>query len=176
MRQALDHPYLVTHGPAADETAIANSAAPGFYDLCACCNAQIRDAADCAVAACKHTFHRDCAAALVDVASENGEAPECPVCFRPLSLQVERVHGLAEADMDGEAPAKKKPPKKKVRRRAPPAAVDTREREREGRALVGDVRAGPAGPISHGQGPEDAGRAFRRRYSRPNSRRPGLGR
>merc|ERR1719247_1762596 len=37
------------------------AAAVYFYDLCACCNAQIQDAADCAVAQCRHTFHRDCA-------------------------------------------------------------------------------------------------------------------
>jgi len=111
MRQCLDHPYLVVHGKDAEDA--MHAAAPGFYDLCACCNAQIQDAADCAVAACRHTFHRDCAAQIVDEANQRGEAPECPTCFQPLTLQVSRVHGVAEEDVDdGEKPKKAKPRKK----------------------------------------------------------------
>mmetsp|Transcript_29740 Transcript_29740/g.88951 ORF Transcript_29740/g.88951 Transcript_29740/m.88951 type:complete len:564 (-) Transcript_29740:45-1736(-) len=96
--------------------AAAASAAPGFFDLCAYCNEQIQDAAECAVASCKHTFHRDCAAAMCEKASEAGEAPECPTCFQPLTLQVSRVHGVAEDEDDAGAKPRKKPaaaPRKK---------------------------------------------------------------
>ncbi|KAH8051058.1 hypothetical protein JL721_11247 [Aureococcus anophagefferens] len=126
LRQALDHPYLVVHGPAAGAGAAAS--APGFFDLCACCNAQIANASDCAVAACKHTFHRDCAAALIDEASRSGEAPECPTCFQPLSLTVTKVHGvdLDDDGDDGDAPKKpkKKPPPKKAKTGQSQATID----------------------------------------------------
>ena len=130
LRQALDHPYLVVHGPAADAAARAAASAPGFFDLCACCNAQIANASDCAVAACKHTFHRDCAAALIDEASRSGEAPECPTCFQPLSLTVTKVHGvdLDDDGDDGDAPKKpkpkKKPPPKKAKAGQSQATID----------------------------------------------------
>ncbi|KAK7230731.1 nucleotide-excision repair protein [Aureococcus anophagefferens] len=128
LRQALDHPYLVVHGPAADAAARAAASAPGFFDLCACCNAQIANASDCAVAACKHTFHRDCAAALIDEASRSGEAPECPTCFQPLSLTVTKVHGvdLDDDGDDGDAPKKpkKKPPPKKAKTGQSQATID----------------------------------------------------
>jgi SNF2 family DNA or RNA helicase len=110
MRQCLDHPYLVVHGKDAENS--MNAAAPGFYDLCACCNAQIQDAADCAVAQCRHTFHRDCASQIIDEANQRGEAPECPTCFQPLTLQVSRVHGVAEEDVDDGEKPKAKPRKK----------------------------------------------------------------
>ena len=117
MRQCLDHPYLVVHGPKAEAARLA-AAAPGFYDLCACCNAQIQDAADCAVAACRHTFHRDCAAELMDQASQRNETPECPTCFQPLTLQVSRVHGVAEEDVDDGEKKKKAKPRKRQKQSA----------------------------------------------------------
>ena len=53
---------------------------------------------------------------MCEKASEAGEAPECPTCFQPLTLQVSRVHGVAEDEDDAGAKPRKKPaaaPRKK---------------------------------------------------------------
>jgi len=118
LRQALDHPYLVVHGPAADAEANAASAAAGFFDLCSHCNQQIATAAECVVASCKHAFHRDCVAEVEEAAAAAGIPPECPTCFQKLTIQIDKLHGLDEDDDDGD-PAKatataKKVPKEKT--------------------------------------------------------------
>ena len=88
LRQALDHPYIVLHGPAAEAAAEAASAAQGCFDLCAKCNMQIASAKEVVVAGCKHAFHRDCAAELDDEASQGGGCggPECPARVAAFSV------------------------------------------------------------------------------------------
>jgi DNA repair protein RAD16 len=66
LRQASDHPYLVSHADTTgkDELRTLQDKAKmyddGEADLCGICHLDIDDVANLAVAGCKHTFHRDC--------------------------------------------------------------------------------------------------------------------
>ena len=53
LRQALDHPYLVIHGPSAHKDTAQAAAAKGDSDVCGLCQLDIDKAKDCAVAQCR---------------------------------------------------------------------------------------------------------------------------
>jgi DNA repair protein RAD16 len=59
LRQALDHPYLVISGPSAHESSQQVASSVGNSDVCGVCHLDILSARDCAVASCRHTFHRE---------------------------------------------------------------------------------------------------------------------
>ncbi len=77
LRQALDHPYLVIHGPSADEIAVAAATSKGNSDVCSLCQLDILSTKDCAVAGCRHVFHKEC---ILDYVDENKVRRF--VCFR----------------------------------------------------------------------------------------------
>lgn len=69
-RQALDHPYLVIHGPSRDEAAALAASSQGSSDVCGVCQLNVLSAKDCAVATCRHAFHREC---IVEYIEEHKE-------------------------------------------------------------------------------------------------------
>jgi hypothetical protein len=70
IRQALDHPYLVIHGPSRDEAAALAASSQGSSDVCGVCQLNVLSAKDCAVATCRHAFHREC---IVEYIEEHKE-------------------------------------------------------------------------------------------------------
>jgi SNF2 family DNA or RNA helicase len=69
LRQAVDHPYLVIHGSYKKKPASFPSKSARRADVCGICTLDILSARDCAINACRHTFHRDC---ILDYAGEGG--------------------------------------------------------------------------------------------------------
>jgi DNA repair protein RAD16 len=91
LRQAVDHPYLIVHGSLKTAESIP-TASRGNVDVCALCQDDVDDPANRVVAACGHSFHRDCVSEYLE------EAPElpsggigCPTCFAPLTVNLEEA-------------------------------------------------------------------------------------
>lgn len=95
MRQAVNHPWLVTHRAEGNEK-----------DICGICHEVAEDAIQ---STCKHVFCREDIRLYVESsASEVGL--QCPVCFRPLSVD------LTQATMEPvhEPASGKRPPRKSI--------------------------------------------------------------
>mmetsp|Transcript_31228 Transcript_31228/g.50098 ORF Transcript_31228/g.50098 Transcript_31228/m.50098 type:complete len:1402 (+) Transcript_31228:1890-6095(+) len=111
LRRAADHPYLVVHGKSDDKLG-----AHSDYrrDVCSICYQDIASLEECAVANCRHTFHKDCLDELMGGDKSDSEeepspkkkkqkrnnkknAPDCPVCLLPLSVTL-NLRGGNEAN------------------------------------------------------------------------------
>eukprot|EP01134_Creolimax_fragrantissima_P003731 CFRG3731T1 len=78
MRQAANHPYLVLYGR-------GRAAAGDTQDVCGVCQ---EDAEDAIRAKCKHVFCREDIRMYLNSAIDGQEHPQCPVCFVPLSIDL----------------------------------------------------------------------------------------
>merc|ERR1719502_707488 len=110
LRQAVDHPYLIVHGSLSTAGGPIPTDSRGDADVCALCQDDVDDPATRCVAACGHSFHRECVAEYLE------EAPQlpsggvgCPTCFSPLTVSLDDLE--AEEGEAAEAPivTKKKP-------------------------------------------------------------------
>ncbi|KNC79961.1 hypothetical protein SARC_07660 [Sphaeroforma arctica JP610] len=77
MRQAANHPYLVLYGR-------GRISAGDAQDVCGVCQ---EDAEDPIRAKCKHVFCREDIKMYLQ-SSIDGQVPQCPVCFVPLSIDL----------------------------------------------------------------------------------------
>eukprot|EP00052_Salpingoeca_macrocollata_P027419 m.260405 g.260405 ORF g.260405 m.260405 type:complete len:372 (-) comp22739_c9_seq1:1511-2626(-) len=73
MRQAVSHPWLVTH----------KTSSSSDIDICGICHEEAEDAI---VSACKHVFCREDIRMYLNSSYMSSTA--CPVCFRPLSIDL----------------------------------------------------------------------------------------
>ena len=120
LRQATDHPYLVHESMRKANSSSSSSKAKNIIktkknrrsDVCGLCHLDIDGLINCAVAHCRHTFHKDCIESHIAVfqqeqaskkakkrkrsgeeEQEQEEAmPTCPVCFVALSVTFD-LHG-----------------------------------------------------------------------------------
>lgn len=99
LRQALDHPYLVTRSLGEDVVVGRLSAAA---HVCAVCQDDAAPRRSVVVEPCKHAFHAGCLQQYVDGAPE-GSKLSCPACFVPITFDVKRMYALAEEGEDGDA-------------------------------------------------------------------------
>ena len=74
MRQSVNHPWLVTH----------RGESKHDKDACGIC---YEVAEDPIISDCKHVFCRE-DMNLYLASSPEGQSPSCPVCFRPLSIDL----------------------------------------------------------------------------------------
>ena len=155
LRQALDHPYLVIHGPSADATIGSAATSRGNSDVCGICHRDILSARECAVAACRHTFHRDCIQEYLDEQKQNtssslpkskprskkldaatkgkgsnSEAIDdkitCPCCYQPLTLTM-NIRGANDDSSDDDADVVAKAPRIGEKRNAKGTAIMANE-------------------------------------------------
>ncbi|KXS14988.1 hypothetical protein M427DRAFT_123923 [Gonapodya prolifera JEL478] len=85
MRQAANHPDLVTKKGLVASEAAAKSL------VCGICSEPAEDAI---ISKCKHTFCREDAREYIESAVE--ETPKCPVCFRPLTIDLSQEEVLPQ--------------------------------------------------------------------------------
>jgi hypothetical protein len=101
LRQAVDHPYLVTHSARAEQEQATGLSAAHLGgkagqvvgdSVCGLCH-ELAD--DPVLSSCKHAFCRACAAEFVGTLAEGAQA-QCPTCWRPLTIDLD-----AQAEADG---------------------------------------------------------------------------
>ena len=117
LRQTLDHPYLVVHGNFDGGRENIPSRSASCTDVCGICGYDIARASETVLSACHHTFHRGCLSEYTDEHQPSSDHEEdggkkrkkkkkdsgknpipmltCPVCFVPLTVQLE-VRGMDE--------------------------------------------------------------------------------
>ncbi|KXS12368.1 hypothetical protein M427DRAFT_59530 [Gonapodya prolifera JEL478] len=97
MRQAANHPDLVTKKGLVASEAAAKSL------VCGICSEPAEDAI---ISKCKHTFCREDAREYIESAVE--ETPKCPVCFRPLTIDISQEEVLPQETGSSAATSVKK--------------------------------------------------------------------
>ena len=151
----MDHPYLVIHGPSADATIGRAATSRGNSDVCGICHLDILSARDCAVAACRHTFHRDCIQEYLDEQKPNTSSSlpksktrgkkldaatkgkgngsdaiddeiTCPCCYQPLTLTMD-IRGANDDSSDDDADVVAKAPRVGEKRNVKGAAIMANE-------------------------------------------------
>lgn len=107
LRQAVNHPYLVIHGSSADED-IPSRSVGNLADVCGICHDKVTNPAQCAVAACRHTFHKGCMMRLQKAheAKDTDDPALCPVCFQDLQVALD-IRGLESDDADKNSGSKR---------------------------------------------------------------------
>mmetsp|Transcript_98335 Transcript_98335/g.194890 ORF Transcript_98335/g.194890 Transcript_98335/m.194890 type:complete len:1264 (-) Transcript_98335:250-4041(-) len=93
LRRAVDHPYLIVHGGAAQSHKLPAGAkfATELEDICGLCQDAISNDGEepKRVAKCGHAFHDDCIRAyLADAPELPSGGTGCPVCFTRISIDL----------------------------------------------------------------------------------------
>jgi len=93
LRRAVDHPYLIVHGGAAQSHKLPDGAklAPTLEDICGLCQDAISNDGEeqKRVAKCGHAFHDDCIRTyLADAPELPSGGVGCPVCFTRMSIDL----------------------------------------------------------------------------------------
>eukprot|EP00921_Rhytidocystis_pertsovi_P019757 GHVQ01031404.1.p1 GENE.GHVQ01031404.1~~GHVQ01031404.1.p1 ORF type:complete len:1497 (-),score=222.63 GHVQ01031404.1:2193-6683(-) len=104
LRQAVDHPYLIVHGPSSVNMP---SSSKGGTRICGICQ-EGTELYAFIEARCKHTFHRECVMEYIQSAPDNGPSTEklgCPVCYSPLTVDFSQVHAGVPSTQAEEEPS-----------------------------------------------------------------------
>eukprot|EP00920_Eleutheroschizon_duboscqi_P003932 GHVT01009157.1.p1 GENE.GHVT01009157.1~~GHVT01009157.1.p1 ORF type:complete len:1249 (+),score=211.70 GHVT01009157.1:1649-5395(+) len=118
LRQAVDHPYLIVHGPSTQGQAVPSKscAEPGAA-VCGICQ---DDALNAVVAKCHHGFHRSCIEEYIASAPPNATADlGCPVCFSLLTVDLSTSPDQNEACAEKIQKGKSRAPKKRTEVQTP---------------------------------------------------------
>eukprot|EP00922_Rhytidocystis_sp_ex-Travisia-forbesii_P019442 GHVS01028781.1.p1 GENE.GHVS01028781.1~~GHVS01028781.1.p1 ORF type:complete len:1383 (+),score=277.13 GHVS01028781.1:143-4150(+) len=89
LRQAVDHPYLIVHGPSSPDN--IPSASRGNSNTCGICQEDIQ-AYESVESRCHHFFHKECVTEYIQSAPQadvsSTDKLGCPVCYAPLTVDL----------------------------------------------------------------------------------------
>ncbi|CEM04117.1 unnamed protein product [Vitrella brassicaformis CCMP3155] len=92
LRQAVDHPYLIVHGPLSNslDAPLPSSSRATNMDICGLCQENVL-LEERVVSKCHHSFHRACVEEYINSAptDQEGETLGCPVCYVPLTVDLQ---------------------------------------------------------------------------------------
>lgn len=93
LRQALDHPYLVTQNMPRDGNGAEEN---GSFGVCSICQ-EAADRTNVQIHPCRHSFHRACLKQFVDSSPESSDY-KCPSCFVRVNIDLRLLEEQADEE------------------------------------------------------------------------------